>query len=50
MPLKEALKRRRLDMKKRREVLAKSNYNAPTTRLLLYTVASVFLGCIIVIL
>jgi hypothetical protein len=68
MPLKEALKRRRLDMKKRRKILANSNYNAPDTtvnehvtivrqsvfgsectkRLLLYTVASIVLGCIIV--
>ncbi|KAG0547152.1 hypothetical protein BDA96_01G054800 [Sorghum bicolor] len=70
MPVKEALKRRRLDMKKRREILANSTYNAHddttvtgecvsvvgqsvyweacTTRLLVYTVASLALGCIIV--
>jgi hypothetical protein len=70
MPVKEALKRRMLDMKKRREILANSKYNPPddttvtservsivgqyvfwkacTTRLLVYTIASLVLGCIIV--
>ncbi|TVU16629.1 hypothetical protein EJB05_40202 [Eragrostis curvula] len=73
MPLKEALKRRRLEMKKRRQFVASYNKNACeasaskltaayardtakkvfgkmcTTNLMTYTIISIFVGCVIVL-
>ncbi|KAJ1273507.1 hypothetical protein BS78_06G286100 [Paspalum vaginatum] len=48
MPLKKALKRRKREMKKRREILAPS-YNKDYAHMVVYTIASIILGCIILL-
>lgn len=58
MPLKQALRRRKVEMKKRRKILLSYNSKASetnaqsitaTTSLLFYTMVSVFIGCLIVL-
>ena len=56
MPLKEALRRSRLDLDRRRRILERYNarrqppaLSSPTAKLVLYTVCSVFLACLIIL-
>jgi hypothetical protein len=55
-PLKEALRRSRLDLDRRRRILERYNarrrppaLSSPTAKLVLYTVCSVFLACLIIL-